>query len=221
MTTPIWPAMIAGLCLSGLLLCAPAGAQAASDFTISLSASVTGDSVAFTAIVCGKGAKSGPFKVGLWFDLSTTPACGAAPDHEWSSPGVCSGICESYTHTRQTVAPGSYTATAFADYTCAVDEIDEKNNVATAPYAVKPDLSSTISAGVSGDTVTYTITVKNLGAAIASSFNVGLYFDRPAAPVCGNPAPDVVLPVAGLGANQSVPLSHVRSGVAVGGDVRR
>jgi subtilase family serine protease len=191
-------------------------AHAASDFTVTLSAAVSGSTVTYTATACGSGKKEGPLKVGLYYDQSAAPSCATTPSHQWSVVELGAGLCEVLTHVRSNVAVGSYTAWALVDSGCAFVETEEGNNTASWVYKIQPDLSiSSLTAAVSGAEVTYTITVKNSGVQ-SGPFTVGLYYHRATAPTCST-APDQTLTVsAGLALNQSTTLTYLRTGVPIG-----
>jgi MYXO-CTERM domain-containing protein len=190
-------------------------ATAASELNTSLTVTVTGASVTFTVQICNQGPASPATTAGLYLDRTTAPTCSTTPDHTWNVPSIKNAACETLTHTA-TVAEGSYTAWAMADQGCIVSETDEADNVVSKTYSVFPDFSiSSFTVSATGSSVTYTITVKNLGTATTKTFDVGLYYNRSTAPSCST-SPDVTFTITGLAAGATATKTHTQTGVAGG-----
>jgi subtilase family serine protease len=157
------------------------------------SASVSGTSVTYSATVCNNGAStSSTFSVNVYADRTSAPSCtSTAIGSSKSVYGLSSGSCTSLTFSRSSVASGSHTDYLLVDSSCSVTEDDESNNSKSTTYTVGstgyPDLTvSSVTASVSGSTVTYSVTVCNNGASTTSEFYVGLFYDHSTDPGCSN-----------------------------------
>lgn len=191
-------------------------ALGATEMSATLTASVVGTSVTYTLKVCHQGKESPVTTAGLYYHRTSAPSCSTTPDHTWSVPALKTGACETLTHVRNSVAVGDYEAWAMADQGCIVVEIDETDNLSSVSYSVMPDLSiSAFSTTVTGSDVDYSVTVKNIGTGVPSSFTVGVYYNRSTSPTCAS-TPDATLTIAGLAAGASVTTVHQRGSVAVG-----
>jgi subtilase family serine protease len=190
----------------------------------SLTVSVSGSTVTYTAQVCNGGTStSSPFSVGLFYDRSGAPGCSSSPNQTYTfSGGLASGICSYRTFVRTGVPVGSYKAWAMADSGCALTETNETNNTNSNSYVVGPTLPnlavSIFTVSVSGTSVTYSITVCNRGKAIpaSSSFDIELYYDRVSSPGCTSSESRNAKITTGLAYNACIKRVFTRSGVSSG-----
>ena len=193
-------------------------------YVSSLTTSVSGTTVTYTAKVCNAGTSSkSSFAVGLYYNRSTTPTCSIKPNQYYTqSTGLPSGACTTKTFTYTGAAVGSYRAWVMADSGCAVSEAKETNNAAYKNYDVGPTTPnlaiSTFTVSVTGTSVVYVIKACNLGKAIPSgtSFKVELYYDRVSSPGCTSSASRTSTISTGLGYNACITRSFSRAGASSG-----
>jgi len=170
----------------------------------SFKVNVSGTTVTFTVTVCNSGtATNQTFYLGLWYDSAPPANCSNNVGNDFkASLTLAAGACTTQTFTRSSAPFGSFTAHAKVDPKCDISESNETNNTASASYTVAvtyPDLTvSSFTAQASGTTVTYSVTVCNsVGAAAASSFDLGLWYTASAAPSCTS-SPDDKKTISGL-----------------------
>ncbi len=163
---------------------------------------VNGADVNYVMKVCNAGAKSGAFRLGLFFDAVASPKCVDTPDREiLFSTGLARGACAKRIIKRHAVPSGSYRAWAFADEACVINETKEDNNQKSAAYEVVkvlPDLTiSNVALFQTGSTFNLEVTVCNEGTATATASSVGLYADSKSEPTCAG-TPDLILKLNSL-----------------------
>jgi MYXO-CTERM domain-containing protein len=186
----------------------------------SFSASVSGSQVSYTAQICNTGqAIPTPFSVGIYFDRAAAPGCTNAPDANQEVNGLATGACTQVTATQAGAPVGAHKAWAFADNLCQVVEGNEPNNLRSYDFGVgvdQPDLRvSNFTVTSNGALATYVVTVCNSGVAPAAGFELGLYYDRTAAPECGDAA-DWVASLSALAPGDCETRTHSRSNAPTG-----
>jgi MYXO-CTERM domain-containing protein len=186
-----------------------------------LGSSGSGGTVNYTATVCNTGAATAvPFKVGLYYDRATAPACAAAPDYTWTVNGLAAGGCSTLTYTRTSAPQGNYTGWALADSGCGLTETSETDNAKSTSYAVnatQPDLFiGSFTQVVSAGSASFTAVVCNAGVATTASALVGIYYDRTAAPTTATAADYTHTLTGGLAANACATIQHTRTATPAG-----
>jgi len=150
---------------------------------------------------------------GLYADHA--PACGDEPFVSAQVPSLTAG--QSYVFTRTVSFPtaGQHEAYILADYTCAVTEVNDDNNVygpvVFNPTTLQPDLEvAGITASPSillvGQPVTYTVTVHNTGAVATNAAASVAIYSQGQPTTCGDTSWDNIGQVAPLapGASRDV-----------------
>jgi subtilase family serine protease len=150
-----------------------------SDISWSPSSPKEGYTVTFTVTIKNQGTvNAGSFKVAYYIDDSKIG--------EWPIASLNAGQMTTKTFTWAAMVAGSHTVSAFADSSYNVDEDVEVNNKRELSFSVytkpKPDLIvSDISCNsttlMEGDTIVFTVAIKNQGDADAGSFKVAYYID--------------------------------------------
>ncbi|MCZ6690815.1 MAG: hypothetical protein O7H41_14580 [Planctomycetota bacterium] len=192
--------------------------KAAADLeATNVSAPVTMTTVTYQVTVSNLGGKAASsFRVDLYYDLASPPAMGAAGDASQTITSLAAGDVQTLTFVRTATPPGSYSSWVQVDTLDVVSESDETNNVrgptnvnVTLPNV--PDLEVvSMSASVTGSTVTYMVTVVNSGNFAAGAFQVDIYYDQGTAPMPAVPGDDSQV-VSSLGAAALTTLTFVRS----------
>ncbi|MFH1486804.1 MAG: CARDB domain-containing protein, partial [Chloroflexota bacterium] len=192
-------------------------AVGAQDLVSSVTAiDVQATQVTYNLQVCNQGLLKASSWLGLYYHLSAPPDCGTSPSHSWNVTNLNPGECRQFTQTQSNSVLGNFTAWSRADYNCQVTEENENNNNGSKTYSVLAELQlTTVTASVSDTTVTYTITVRNSGAAQATPFTLGLYYDLLSAPSCST-TPSQTWTIDSLSSNTTVTRQHVRANVAAG-----
>lgn len=189
----------------------------------SFTVTVSGTSVSYAVEVCNKGAATkSAFDIEVYYDRVSAPGCNSSESRTYNyKSGLAYDKCYTHTFNRTGVAAGTYLGWARADGDCDVTESTETDNNMSKPYVVgaaaKPELYvSNFDATVSGNTVTYKVTVCNAGSKV-SSFTAGLYYDSNSGPTCGGTAPNQSLSFSsGLDKGKCATQSYVRTGVTGG-----
>ena len=158
-------------------------------YVSSLTAVPTDRSVQYKATVCNKGTSAlSTFYVELFYHLASAPSCATSYSTRAVLYGLGAGKCGTYTFNRGNVPTGTYTAWAFADGGCVVDEGpgNELNNLRSVKYTVsKPDLYvSSLTATPKDRSVQYKATVCNKGTSALKTFYVELFYNLAGAPSC-------------------------------------
>jgi uncharacterized repeat protein (TIGR02543 family) len=165
-----------------------------------------GESVTFRVTLKNQGTAvaSSIFNTGFWSNRSSAPAIGTTPDlNEDYLGGLMTGATYEVLFTIPAPAAGTYTAWAYVDRYQGASEIDESNegnNAGPTPSGYswtvgggtpKPDLIvqsiTHLPANPNpGDSVMFTVTLKNQGAtAVSNIFNTGFWANRASAPDIG------------------------------------
>lgn len=204
--------------LTGVFFLTLPTVAAAQDLISTISSiSVVNAQVTYDIQVCNIGnGKANNTTLGLYYDLSAAPDCITSPDQTWMVSSLDAGECKTYSHSRANVIAGNYMAWAQADHDCKLAETNETNNSSSQAYSVMPELYIvSLTAGVSGTTVTYTVTIRNSGATTSQAFNLGLYYHRSSSPGC-NSAADQTWFFNGLSHNETVTKQFIRDNVPPG-----
>ena len=135
-----------------------------------------GETVTFTVIIKNQGAaNAGSSVVGYYVDGTYLTYSSV------SSILAGSTVAKTFTWSAQ---PGSHTIKAVADYNSAVLESNETNNGKEVTFSgtvlsdlIIQDITWAPTSPSAGETVTFTVTIKNQGAANAGSSAVGYYVD--------------------------------------------
>jgi hypothetical protein len=151
----------------------------------------------------GTGGTLGKYNVGLYLNLPTLAGCGTTTYKTINRASLSGGTSVTFPITFVTaLTNGAFTMRAFADNTCALAELTEANNQATASYSVvvsPPDLTidslllnkASYSPGERGSA---TVTIRNAGGTSTGvSFSVKLYRHAPTDVTCTSPYDSVVL----------------------------
>lgn len=167
------------------------GVSRGPDLVVSLfSATVNDTTVSFSAEICNIGASVDQlFDLRVFFDQTSAPGCAESADEYETIAELDAGECLQHTFTRNNTPLGSYTAWVVVDGGCVLLETDESNNHISAEYTVSSsemtDLTvDALTAQVSNTTVSFDINVCNNGASTSSTFELGLRYDGPSAPIC-------------------------------------
>jgi hypothetical protein len=141
---------------------------------------------------------AGEFRLDVWLHLATTappPNCGETGSVTQLIAGLAAGASVTFAMPFNFPAnTGNYIARAFADSQCVVPESNETDNMATNTYSVTianlmiTGMTLTPTTGSPGAPATVDVTIANVGNAPAGSFKLGMWFDLPDPPECGNPA---------------------------------
>ncbi|MBI5478540.1 MAG: hypothetical protein HY906_06795 [Deltaproteobacteria bacterium] len=180
--------------------------------------------VTYEVVVCNAGTQAAThFVVDLYYDQTWPPSELDPGQQEREVNALGPGQCTSRTFVRTGTPDGTYTSWCQVDAMGEVSETNEANNVGgpltvvvgggTTPRAdlvIQSFLSS-----VSGDEVTYTASVCNVGATAAGSFYVDLYYNQPNAPGTGQFG-DQSQGIALLGAGECRTLTFVRTSTPTG-----
>jgi subtilase family serine protease len=172
---------------------------------------VNQDVVTFHAVVTNQGAvDAGSFDVDVFKDRVQPPVPG-----EWGDGGsmaitsLAAGESLPVAFPPIAMPDGTYHACLLLDTGQFVTELSEDNNVSCGlQYKVeaqvtldKPDLIiATVQTEDTGDSIHYTVTVKNVGTRDAGPFDVGVY-TRPLSEPSVSDQPDLVDSIDGLKAN--------------------
>ncbi len=151
------------------------------------SASASGSTVTFYATVCNYGpSTTQSFALELYYNRTGEPGCNTAHSQTVTITGLAQANCTVKTFTRTNTPAGNYTAWARADANCVVNESNETNNNRSYGYVVgQPDLTvSEFDISVSYNTVTFDVTVCNLGEGTTANFALEIYHHRTTAPGC-------------------------------------
>jgi subtilase family serine protease len=135
-----------------------------------------GETVNFTVYIKNQGtASANSFKVDYYID--------GVKLGEWSIASLSDGQNTSRTFA-WTAVYGAHTVKAFADSSYNIQEKDENNNqkeksfsVSGRPDLIIPSISWSSTNPVEGDTLTFTVAIKNDGSLNAASFKVDYYID--------------------------------------------
>jgi len=170
-------------------------------YVSSFSVAATIFKATYTASICNKGDPiTTGITVGLYNNATSEPGCTTKVDQTTNIAGLAKNACATVTFTWATPPGGSYKGWIKADPTCAIAELNETNNAASASYDVKTDFyiaAFSVKTSKTSYKVDYSISVCNQGAASNSPFNLGLYFHATAAPGCTT-KPDMVWTVPSL-----------------------
>ncbi len=185
-----------------------------------------GNRVISSFTVCNDGGSPAPpFEVGVYYNVTTAPGCGAQPDATLTIDNLNAGVCLTRGHHWQSAessAGNPFTAWAVVDPGCQVIEGVEDNNSAQHTYEITPaaevpDLHlSAFDVTVNGTTLDTQITVCNQGGSTANPETVGLFYNRVAAPSCDS-VPDEELPLVSLGPGQCEVYSATQDHVGLSG----
>ncbi len=174
-------------------------------YVSAFTAKVVDRAVTFSATVCNKGSSTvKKFDLELFYNRTSAPGCGSKDDQHYQlTAGLGAGKCVTRTFTRSGAPPGTFTAYAFADGDCDLNESGVLNNTGWAGYTVaRPDLVvSTLTAKVAGQQVTLAAAVCNKGSSALKQFSLKLFWNRTSAPGCGSSADQQVL-IKGLAAGK-------------------
>jgi subtilase family serine protease len=136
---------------------------------------VEGETVNFTVTIKNNGTlNAGSFNVADFID--------GIKLGEWSIHSLSAGQMDTR-HFSWTAVKGDHTVKSLADSSYNVDETNEGNNerevilVGPKPDLIVSDISWNPTNPVEGDTVTFTVTIKNQGTANTSSFKVVCYIN--------------------------------------------
>ena len=114
------------------------GAPKADLYVQSLTASEKSGVVSYSLVACNLGAAmTKGFNLGLFYNRTLAPTCGATADKTWAVPALAKGGCSTKTLVRTNVKPGAYLDWAMADSGCSVAESSETNNTKSVAYTVK------------------------------------------------------------------------------------
>jgi subtilase family serine protease len=191
----------------------------------SFSATVAGQTVTGTVVVCNTGAvAAGAFDLAGYYNLNQAPAPGQAGDVALHIAGLAAGQCVTRSHARANTPAGTYKMWVYADVAGSVLESNEANNIAgpvsvtVTPIPPLPGTDLVVSsctATVFQSTVDYEVVVCNTGDQAASHFTVGVYYNLATAPAPGQVG-DLQKEVASLAAGACTTLPFARSGTPVG-----
>jgi subtilase family serine protease len=201
-----------------LVVGVPSLATAQTDLVSSVtSISVNGGQVTYTVQVCNQSSTKSPnSQVALYYHLAAAPDCTTTANQSWMVMSLNPSDCKTYTHTQSNAVAGDYTAWSRADYNCQVSESNESNNNGSKTYSVLAELQvQAVTASVTSTTVTYGITVRNMGATLTSPFTLALFYDLLAAPAC-SATPSQTWTINGLSSNATVTQQYVRANVPAG-----
>jgi subtilase family serine protease len=180
--------------------------------------------VTYEVVVCNSGTQAaGHFVVDLYYDQTWAPSEGEAGQQEREVASLGPGQCTTRSFVRTGTPDGTYTSWCQVDAMGEVVETDEDNNVGgpitvTVGGGTTPRADLVIQSflsGVSGDQVTYSASVCNVGATAAGAFYVDLYYNQPNAPGTGQFG-DQSQGVATLAAGACRTLSFVRASTPTG-----
>jgi MYXO-CTERM domain-containing protein len=189
------------------------------DLTVTVTTSVNGGTVTFTANVCNLGgATTSTIYLDIYYNRVSAAGCGVYGDDFTTISGLAAGACVQKTFTRLNTPTGGYLGWAQVDSECTVTETDETNNSASSAYSVgsQADLIvQSFTATPSGSTVNFNVNVCNNGGTAVGSFSLALYYNRVAAPTCGVAA-DQQTTIASLAAGACTTRTFTRSATPTG-----
>ncbi|MCB9554788.1 MAG: hypothetical protein H6707_01710 [Deltaproteobacteria bacterium] len=177
------------------------------DFTVS------GDpDVSYSFNVCNNGGKDAPMTLFLYKDRSLEPSCSDPADEVKTLGTVSGGSCTTHQFTDTTLDNGQYTAWGLvcaAGATSAPVRVPyqvSQRGVTKPPPGGSADLvikGFEATANAAAQRVDFSVTVCNESNALQGTVEVGLRFDAPSAPQCGESVDDVKL-LNGLSGCQTV-----------------
>ncbi len=141
-------------------------------------------------------APAGSFKLGMWFDKTEPPDCGATANTTTTISSLDAGASLTFSYNFNfAVALNSHRVWAFVDSHCEIPESNEAyQQKVHRTYTVRgADVSVlgmqiTPAIGLPNTPATLSVTLRNVGNEPASNFDLAVWFDRKFAPNCGNPA---------------------------------
>jgi len=213
---------------------APGAAAAQPDLVIeSIShapaAPARGDTVTFTVTVRNQGdVSAGVFYVAFYFDSATEPTTSGNGDEGVTIYDLPAGAAIALEFASPApLDAGVFKAWAYVDPHERVMESNESNNagpVGGCDWSVTPSpepdlfiesMTCSPSSSAPGDSVTFTVTVTNVGGSDAGAFNVGFWSDLSSPPGSSDAFEDD-LDVAGLAAGNSTSLDFVLTAPTAG-----
>lgn len=180
--------------------------------------------VTYEVVVCNAGNQAaGHFVIDVYYDQGYPPNEADPGQQEREVNSLAAGQCTSRTFVRSGTPDGTYTSWCQVDAMGVVAESDEGNNVGgpltvvvSGGAAQRADLVvQSFLSTVSGDQVTYTASVCNVGTVAAGGFYVDLYYNFANPPGTGQFG-DQSQGVAQLAAGQCRTLTFVRAGTPSG-----
>lgn len=153
------------------------------DLTVkSFKAQPSGSTVTYTVEVCTNHiAIADRIKIGLYWAewrKSKKPECStASADGYLSIDGLAANSCQTVTHVRKDVDPGTFTEWVLVDRDCKLKEAVETNNAASVTFTVDgPDYSiKSVTATASKTVVDFVVEVCHSGLSASSSPRIGLF----------------------------------------------
>ena len=168
--------------------------------------SVVGDSARlYISLYNPQPVDSGPFNIGIYYDLPTAPDFGDTPDEVFSLGNLGGGSGTGFIVWVAGESAGDWESWILCDYDEMVLETNEANNIGgPAPITWNAPVDIAISdcywewsEQIVGDAVPIYFNLENQGSMNSGPFNIGFYFNQPTPPTFGQ-LPDWVLGMADL-----------------------
>lgn len=170
------------------------------DLTVkSFKAQPSGSTVTYTVEVCTNHiAIVGRIEIGIYWGKwwgGKKPECSTASSDGYLSidGGLAANSCQTVTHVRTKVDPGTFTEWVLVDHHCKLTEAVETNNTASVTFTVDgPDYTiKSVTATASKTVVDYVVEVCHSGLSVSNGPAIGIFPDRDAtSTISCNSSPD-------------------------------